>query len=77
MFSANDIVGAFLDGFAPRILIVGIINAVIIGIPVMYIGIKIGENTAYADAIQHKVLEVKYNSSTGDKEFHWSSNVTK
>lgn len=66
--------GAFAGVFE-GIVVIGVLLAlvfgVICGIPVYYIGKHYGEEAIYEKAIQEQVLEIKYDSKTGEKLYIW------
>ena len=68
MFDFNGLLGV--------LLCMGIIIGVLVfGIPAYFIGKNIGKHIgkqeAYTEAIQHKVLDIKYNTINGEKQFIW------
>jgi hypothetical protein len=61
-----------LDGLLPFILICGLgLGLLVIGIPAYLLGCHHGKLEVYDDALKHKVLDIRYDSQYGTKQYIW------
>ena len=70
MFSSN-----MFDGLISMLIIIGLVaGIVIVGIPMYFVGRYYGKHSAYEEAVQHQVLDIRYDQKTGVKEYIWKTN---
>ncbi len=67
MFSSN-----MFDGMITMLIVVGLLAGLIIaGIPMYFVGRYYGKQAVYSEAMQEKVLEIKFDPNDGTKLYIW------
>jgi hypothetical protein len=67
MFSSG-----MFESMVTIIFIMGLlVGVLVIGVPGYFIGMYYGKSVVYKEAIDRGVLEVRYNSVSGEKEYIW------
>jgi hypothetical protein len=65
-------------GVFEGIIVIGLLVALALGVicalPIYYIGKHYGKEAIYEKAVQEQVLEIKYDSKTGEKLYIWKGN---
>lgn len=62
------------DGLFGVMVCIGIIIGLLfLGIPAYFIGKHYGRQEAYTEAIQHNVLDIKYDPNNGNKIVIWKN----
>ena len=63
-----------LNGVFSALICIGVLLGLLfLGIPAYFIGKHYGRQEVYNEAIQHKVLDIRYDPNSGDKLVIWKN----